>query len=364
MKRLRLSNLLWILPGGIALALGWLLPRHPAVAEKVFAEGLFRLIAVPMGWLTSLIPLSLTELALILALPAAVLLAVRLVRRLRRGGRRRAIARLLRTAAWLVSILFAVYMVMHGLNFARPPVSELMGLDTRPQTVEYLAAVCRDLAKQASAERARLPEDENGRIRDERSTVDLLRQAETGFRAAGRDCDLLWGGTWQPKPVRLSHWWSYTGITGMYFPFFAEANVNVDVPVFDIPFTAAHELAHTRGFAREDECNFIAWLTCLYQDDPLYRYSGQLMAYLYCENALKAYDNDLRWQIRDTCSEAVQRDLQLQHDYWAAFEGEVQQVSTEVNDAFLTVQGEEDGVFSYDRVVALIMAYYQTKIWP
>lgn len=33
----------------------------------------------------------------------------------------------------------------------------------------------------------------------------------------------------------------------MYFPFLAEANVNIDIPDWDIPSTAAHELAHTPG---------------------------------------------------------------------------------------------------------------------
>ena len=149
----------------------------------------------------------------------------------------------------------------------------------------------------------------------------------------------------------------------MEIPFAAEANVNIDVPVFNIPATAAHELAHTRGFAREDECNFLAYLTCLYQDDPLYRYSGYLMAYLYCENALYDFDQEMWRETRDACSEAMLRDLQQQRQYWKQFEGEVQQVSTKVNDAFIASHGVEDGVLSYDRVVELVMAYYQTVIW-
>ncbi len=85
------------------------------------------------------------------------------------------------------------------------------------------------------------------------------------------------------KPVQLSHWWSYTGITGMYFPFFAEANVNIDVPDSGIPATAAHELAHTRGFAREDECNFLAYLACIHHSSGDVRYSGYLSAYIFVQ---------------------------------------------------------------------------------
>lgn len=365
MKRPRPSSVLWVLPGGIALLLFFLLPHLPGVTEWVFSRGLFRVVSVPLGALTSLFPFSLTELLAVAAAPLLILLIVLLVRQYRRAPSRRQLTRrLLRGTAWVLSSLFALYALLHGLNFYRMPVAELMDLDTRQQDAVFLQRVCRDLAEQASAERARLPEDADGRIDPEKSRTAILRQANAGYRAAQEDYPFLWGGVWNPKPVQLSHWWSYTGITGMYFPFLAESNVNIDVPVFSMPATAAHELAHTRGFAREDECNFLAFLTCRYQDDPLYRYSGNILAYIYCSNALYDYDEDMWQESRSACSDAMLRDLQEQRQYWKQFEGEVQQVSTSVNDAFITAHGDDDGVLSYDRVVELILAYYQTVVWP
>lgn len=76
------------------------------------------------------------------------------------------------------------------------------------------------------------------------------------------------------KPVVLSEPWSYTHITGVYTYFTGEANINVNFPDYTIPFTAAHELAHQRGIAREDEANFVAFLVCINSDDPYIRYSG------------------------------------------------------------------------------------------
>lgn len=366
MKRFKIrpSAVLWILPGGLALLLYWILPHFPQFTERVFSRGLFRVISVPLGFITSILPFSLTEVLAVAALPLLIAGIVLLVRRLKRAAsRRRVMLTLLQRTAWVVSVLFAVYMVMHGLNFYRLPVSELAGLDTSQKDAGFLQAVCRDLAEKASAERAKLAEDEDGLIDPQRSVSDILRQADEGFRAAQEDYPFLWGSVWRAKPVQLSHWWSYTGITGMYFPFLSEANVNIDVPVFSIPATASHELAHTRGFAREDECNFLAYLTCLYQDDPLFRYSGYITAYLYCENALYDYDEEMWRETRDACSEAMLRDLREHNRYWEQFEGEVQQVSTQVNNAFITIQGDEDGVLSYDRCVELILAYYQTVIW-
>ena len=179
-----------------------------------------------------------------------------------------------------------------------------------------------------------------------------------GYRSLQGTYPFLFGGVFRAKPVQLSHWWSYTGITGMYFPMLAEANVNIDVPDSSIPATAAHELAHTRGFAREDECNFLAYLTCIHSDSADFRYSGYLMAYIYCSNALYAYDIELWRETRAACSEGVLRDLGERNRYWEAFEGRVQEISNSVNNSFLESQGQEKGTLSYDEVVSLIVSYY------
>ena len=50
--------------------------------------------------------------------------------------------------------------------------------------------------------------------------------------------------------------------TGIYCPYTGESNVNVDSPACLLPSTAAHELAHQRSIALEQECNFLAILAC------------------------------------------------------------------------------------------------------
>ena len=78
------------------------------------------------------------------------------------------------------------------------------------------------------------------------------------------------------KTVMLSEPWTYTHITGVYTFFTGESNLNVNMPDYTLPFTAAHEFAHQRGVAREDEANFIAYIACINSDDPYIKYSGAL----------------------------------------------------------------------------------------
>ena len=264
---------------------------------------------------------------------------------------------------WVLSSAFVLYMIMHGVNFYRLPAAELMGIDTAVRSPDFLQQVCIDLAEKASAERLLVEEDAEGCMKLSQSKAATLRLAEEGYHRLSDEYSFLWGGVWRSKSVLLSHWWSYTGITGMYFPLFAEANVNIDIPDWDIPSTAAHELAHTRGFAREDECNFFAYLTSIASDSADFRYSGYLLAYVYCSNALYAYNSEMGDEARAYCSEGVKRDLAASNRYWQQFEGKVQEVSTSVNNAFITSQGDEDGVLSYSRVVQLIVGYYDQQGW-
>ena len=83
---------------------------------------------------------------------------------------------------------------------------------------------------------------------------------------------------------------SYTNITGIYSPFTAEANVNVSVPKSTLLFTTMHEMAHQRGFASENEANFIAYLTCIAHPDVDFQYSGYLNALNYVNRALALVD--------------------------------------------------------------------------
>ena len=128
--------------------------------------------------------------------------------------------------------------------------------------------------------------------------------------------------------------------TGFYFPFTGEANLNVDCPASFLPSTIVHEMAHQRGIASEQECNFIAIAVSLASGDPVYRYSGLLMGYVHLGNALYRADPD-RWQvIRDTLPDTVVADLRQNSAYWAAFEGPVNDAASKVYDSFLKSNGE------------------------
>ena len=155
---------------------------------------------------------------------------------------------------------------------------------------------------------------------------------------------------------------SYCNITGIYFPFTLEANVNIDVPDFSIPETMCHEMAHVNGIMREDEANFISFLSCINSDDDEFAYSGYIMAMIYTSNALYNEDKNKYNNFTVYMSEGVIRDLNAQSSYWERFKTPVAETAASINDAYLKSNSQSDGIKSYGNMVDLTIAYLKDKI--
>lgn len=361
---LRLLKALWIfIPLILAAAMYFLLPMFPEFTEYAVSRGLFKVFTVPVGFLTSMLPFSLTELLVALAIPGVIALIVVFIVRMKKSPRRRnTLLKAGRFLAGFVSFALFIYMIAHGANYYRLSVEQLMELDTSPKSTEFLLEVCRDLAAHAAEERELLTEDENGCVKFDEDIFTELTRTGSGYDSLVEEYPFLWTSVSRQKPVMLSYYWSYTGIVGMYFPFFAECNVNTEQPDFTIPFTASHESAHSRGIAFENECNFLAFLSCISSEYPEFRYSGYMNAFKYCSNSLYSSDKELWAEAYSCTTEGMRRDFVSENEYIDRFKGKVQETSSAVNDGFIKAQGVSDGTKSYGRVTDLILAYYEKQL--
>ena len=115
------------------------------------------------------------------------------------------------------------------------------------------------MLEDVNRERRLVREDENGVMKlsfeSDRELAETVRQAYDGLES---QYPTLRSGYGPPKAVLASRGMSYLDITGVFFAYTFEANVNVDVPDYSIPATMGHELSHLRGYMREDEANFWA----------------------------------------------------------------------------------------------------------
>ncbi len=164
------------------------------------------------------------------------------------------------------------------------------------------------------------------------------------------------------KPVMLSEPWSYTHITGVYTFFTGEANINVNFPDYTIPYTAAHEMAHQRGIAREDEANFIAFLVSMESDDAYIRYSACLNLYEYVIGALNSADKTLYRQTYERLAPEILAEELAYARFFEKYRENVAATVTEAtNNTYLQSQGSAAGSRSYGMVVDLAVAYFREE---
>ena len=263
-------------------------------------------------------------------------------------------------AADIVLALWAVFCLLWGVNFWTDSFQDRSGITAQPVALEDLTEVTAYFADQLAAAADTVDRDERGVFAV--SKDDILRESVAVYDPLEQRFPFLTFDDPGVKAMAFSRFMSIIGFTGFYCAYTGESNVNVDSPACLLPATAAHELAHQRGIASEQECNFLAVLASTTSGNDAYVYSGCLMGFIYLGNALYAADPDTYWAIRDTLPETVAADLRDNNAYWDQFrDNAAEKVSNKVYDGMLKAYGDEKGIQSYGTVVDLLVTYYREK---
>lgn len=303
---------------------------------------------------------SVAEVCYVIAVAAAIFYLANTVRRLVQNENRGPIVyRFTLTVIGTIFTVYAGFCLLWGVNYNADGFQERSGIYERESTVEELARVTAYFADNLAAAAAEVARDGDGAFAE--SQEDIFAYSTQVYDHLYGEFPFLRLKDHIPKAVSLSRVMSRLDFTGFYFPFTGEANLNVDCPQSFLPATIAHEMAHQRGIASEQECNFLAIAASTGADNAAYRYSGWLMGYVHLGNALYRADQEKWRAIRDTLPDTVRLDLYQNNAYWALFEGTVRDTAQQVYDSFLKSQGEERGVQSYGTVVDLLMTYYLPK---
>ena len=312
-----------------------------------------------LGSLTYLVPIPLAELLYIAMALGLIEYIVRSALLIRREKGRRPQTAYLRLVGLLCAALTVLdwFCLAWGINYYADGFQERSGITARENiSPEELYQVMDYFTRQLNAASAEIPRDENGLFavsRDEifaASTSIYENSCEAFPFLAQRDR--------QPKRMLFSKVLSAMGFTGYYAGFTGESVLNVDSPACLLPATITHELAHQRGIASEQECNFIAVAVATASDNPVYRYSGYLMGYIHLSNALSRADRALWQELRARLDPNVLADIQYNNAYWDQWKSPVDTLSQKAYDLLLKGYGQSDGVQSYSTVVELLVAYY------
>ncbi|MHB8442314.1 MAG: DUF3810 family protein [Candidatus Tyrphobacter sp.] len=317
---------------------------HPSAAwiERVYANGAYARWEPVAHAITRLFPWSLGDLA---ALAGAALIVWRIVVRAREGriGRAWFAAGFAALDVLAIAALYAIWFeASWGWNYDRAPLETRVLYEPSRITPRALEA----LRARAIAEMNALAPAAHARA-GERLELVALRAAWLGVVRRS-------GDTWvpqvgQPKATLADPFMNATGTSGFINPLTLTVQLASDLLWFERPFDLAHEWSHVAGFAREDEANYLATLTCQRSPDPAVRYSGWMQLF-FALPPLRQYRRStfapLVWSdfaaIR--ARDARRVNLSLARLSWHAY------------NAYLKSNRIVSGVASYDEVTRLMLA--------
>ena len=260
-----------------------------------------------------------------------------------------------------ISAAYFLFVIFCGINYYRYEFTRYSGLELKKSSKQELIELCELLIEDANEYRARLKTREGTASLVDDSYYDTARRAGYSMDKLSEEYEILRGNFSLPKPVSQSKIMSHFRITGVFFPYTFEANVNVHIPPYQVPSVMLHELVHLRGFMREDEANFIAYLASIKSGYDDFYYSGTMSALVHSMNALYSTDYDEFVRLYNMYSRDVKKDLEFSRNYWKEFDTKLADAANKVNDLYLKANNQDDGVRSYGRMVDLLLAYYRPK---
>lgn len=255
--------------------------------------------------------------------------------------------------------VYAGFCMLWGVYYYGDDFAGTAGLNDGAISVEALERVTKYFAGQLNEYAEQVTRDENGFYDGDRERI--LEKSQEAFAKVEKIFPCLEAPAIRAKGVHFSRVMSYLDFTGFFFPFTAEANVNMDFPPALFASTVAHELSHQRGVAKEQEANFTAVVASLCYGDADYCYSACMLAYIHLGNALYGADYEAWRQVYESLGENVRKDMALNNAYWKQFETPVQTVSNTVYEGFLHSYDQTLGLKSYGACVNLLVNYYEQE---
>ena len=275
-----------------------------------------------------------------------------------------------RAGLWILLGIFVLmtlncYILYHASGFAE----KYLETAAAEYSLEELETLRNFVVEQCNALCCRIPRNEDGTLSYQ---GDMAETAKAAMKQLGETYSPLDDFYPEPKALLCSDFMSQQYVAGCFYPFSMEANYNDVMYVMNRPSTICHELGHLKGFIREDEANLIGYLACVQSEDIYFQYSGYLSVLYYIDNDYREAAGNDRYltgagilpQVHgDNIFLTAQERDRIEREAFLDTET-VDVISDSIADASLKLNGVQDGMVSYSRVVELLLRYYDIYGYP
>ena len=332
------------------------LADHPAVVEHYYSSGFYIFICRVFHPVLNLFPFSVGDILYITVIGYLIYKIIRIFKLLFKKQFKRIGMVLLGLVIGVQAGVLAFYLFW-GMNYFRPSAAERLNLRDTSFTTADLKAVTKLLIDSVNASRARvtaadMAQTNSAIYHTAVQAVSSLSADSVNFRSYHPDI----------KPSLLTPLLNYIGTSGYYNPFTSEAQINYQMPIFNRPFVACHEMSHQMGYGPEDEADFIGFLAGINSHDKLLRYSAYHLAVDEFMHALYYRDSLANKALKPRVSKAVHQDFVAERAYWIAYQSKAEVITSIFYDKYLKVNNQPQGLDTYNRMILLVMAKYEKSL--
>ena len=312
------------------------------------AEGMSRTVVRSYGatvsGISSILPfVSLMELFFLALIGGIITLLVFFIIDLVKKRVIKAFCRLLNFAIMVISVIDVYHLSCEAAYNRKPiPLPYYEGEVERTEYIDIYNYFATDINECA----ATLQFDESGDVHTSMNIWDIAKEVKKAY-------SIIKGNSYynshsgSVKPMMSSFLYREFQITGVTFSPSGEANIDVLIPVGDLPFTIAHELAHTKGVMREDEANQLAFYVCLNSEHPLLRFSAySRYFYLMRSMASTAYLTNEERQQLITVDPSLRKLETFEDKFWVEHDL-LKKIGDFFNNLYIKSSGVPEGTSSY-----------------
>lgn len=330
---------------------------YPNWIEKNYSRGIYPgiswLYRSAFGW----IPFSMGD---ILYAAAGLFLLIKFVKLFRKLIKHRLekenVRKMVQKAFFIFSIIYIYFNLSWGLNYNRPGIAYQLQLNSSKHNVQDLKMLTGILVKKVNDCRLMLG---NGKIKY-KSYPEVFSEAQAAYRqSATEGFSFLQYDTRSVKRSLYGKMGNFLGFLGYYNPFTGEAQLNLTMPKFLVPYVTCHEIAHQLGYANESEANFVGYLASVQSTDTLFHYSTYFDLFNYANSELSFKDSIAAKDNYEKLNPLVQNDVKELREYWRKSDNVIEPIIKVFYDKYLKANQQSEGVKSYNEVTGWLIAYFK-----
>lgn len=329
----------------------------PELVLSIYVKGFYPIISGCLRWISSLVPFALGDILYGLLILYLLRFIVKFFWRVKKKGWQKTDK--LTIPIYILNTLLIFYIsfkLLWGLNYSRPSITKQLNISDKKYDVKELVLLADYFIDKLNTLQPQISPKLNYNIKQ------LREKAVADYQDLAIKNPFFKYNIPSVKPVINGWLISKTGIEGYYNPLSGEANVNMKLPAWVLPFVTCHEISHQMGVAREDEANLVAYLVGINSKHVNFQYSVNynMLRYILFEIRFKSPEDYLK--LKDKIRPGVLANFKAENEFWAKYNGQMSSYMGVAFDKFLKLNNQKKGIKSYQNIVVWLWNIHREEL--